>query len=142
MDEAMALPSEKAVRIALRTQQIIAHESGVTNTVDPLGGSYVIEALTNRMEQGCLDYFAKIDALGGMLNAIERGFPQREIADSAYRYQQEVDANERILVGVNDFVQGNAEPIEIPIHVINRGVEERQLERRLRLRAERKRAGP
>jgi methylmalonyl-CoA mutase N-terminal domain/subunit len=137
MDEAMALPSEKAVRIALRTQQIIAHESGLTNTVDPLGGSYVIEALTNRMEQGCLDYFAKIDAMGGMLNAIERGFPQREIADSAYRYQQEVDAKERILVGVNDFLQGNEEPIEIPIHAITRESEERHLDRLRRVRRER-----
>jgi methylmalonyl-CoA mutase N-terminal domain/subunit len=137
MDEAMALPSEKAVRIALRTQQIIAHESGVTNTVDPLGGSYVIEALTNRMAQGCLDYFSKIDAMGGMLNAIERGFPQREIADSAYRYQQEVDSKERILVGVNDFVQGNDEPVEIPIHAITRESEERHLDRLRRVRRER-----
>jgi methylmalonyl-CoA mutase N-terminal domain/subunit len=137
MDEAMALPSEKAVRIALRTQQILAHESGVTNTVDPLGGSYVIEALTDRMEQGCLDYFAKIDAMGGMLNAIERGFPQREIADSAYRYQQEVDAKERVLVGVNDFLQGNDEPIQIPIHTITRESEERHLDRLRRVRRER-----
>src|SRR5437763_1104627 len=137
MDEAMALPSEKAVRIALRTQQIIAHESGITNTVDPLGGSYVIEALTNRMEQGCLGYFAKIDAMGGMLNAIERGFPQREIADSAYRYQQEVDAKERVLVGVNDFLQGNDEPIQIPIHTITRESEERHLDRLRRVRRER-----
>src|SRR5207244_5930342 len=90
MDEAMALPSEKAVRIALRTQQIIAYESGVPNAVDPLGGSYAIEALTDRMERGCFEYFQRIDDLGGMLEAIERGFPQREIADSAYRYQQEV----------------------------------------------------
>src|SRR5207302_2368438 len=112
MDEAMALPSEKAVRIALRTQQILAYESGVPNTVGPLGGSYAIEALTTRMEEGCFAYFAKIDALGGMLAAIERGFPQREIADSSYRYQQEVDARQRILVGVNDFLQGNEEPIE------------------------------
>jgi methylmalonyl-CoA mutase N-terminal domain/subunit len=137
MDEAMALPSEKAVRIALRTQQIIAHESGVTNTVDPLAGSYAIEALTDRMEQGCLDYFAKIDAMGGMLSAIERGFPQREIADSAYRHQQEVDAKQRILVGVNDFVQGNDEPIKIPIHRITRESEERHLDRLRRTRRER-----
>src|ERR1700716_484476 len=137
MDEAMALPSEKAVRIALRTQQILAHESGVTNTVDPLGGSYVIEALTNRMEQGCLEYFARIDAMGGMLNAIEMGFPQREIADSAYRYQQEVDSQQRILVGVNDFRQGNEEPIEIPIHVITRESEEQHLNRLRRVRRER-----
>jgi methylmalonyl-CoA mutase N-terminal domain/subunit len=137
MDEAMALPSEKAVRIALRTQQIIAHESGVTNTIDPLGGSYAIEALTTRMEDGCFDYFSKIDAMGGMLNAIERGFPQREIADSAYRYQQEVDSTQRILVGVNDFVQGNEEPIEIPIHAITRESEERHLDRLRRVRRER-----
>ncbi len=137
MDEAMALPSEKAVRIALRTQQIIAFESGVTNTVDPLGGSYAIEALTDRMETGCLDYFARIDALGGMLNAIERGFPQREIADSAYRYQQEVDSRQRILVGVNDFVQGNDDSIEIPIHAITRESEERHLDRLQRVRRER-----
>src|SRR5438874_8816059 len=107
MDEAMALPSEKAVRIALRTQQIIAFESGVVNTVDPLAGSYAIEALTDRMERGCFEYFSKIDEMGGMLSAIERGFPQREIADSAYRYQQEVDTRQRVLVGVNDFLQGN-----------------------------------
>jgi methylmalonyl-CoA mutase N-terminal domain/subunit len=137
MDEAMALPSEKAARIALRTQQIIAHESGVANTVDPLGGSYVIEALTDRMEQGCLDYFARIDEMGGMLSAIERSFPQREIADSAYRYQQEVDSHERILVGVNDFQQGNEEPIAIPIHAITRESEERHLDRLRRVRRER-----
>jgi methylmalonyl-CoA mutase N-terminal domain/subunit len=137
MDEAMALPSEKAVRIALRTQQIIAHESGVTNTVDPLGGSSVIEALTTRMEQGCLDYFSKIEAMGGMLSAIELGFPQREIADSAYRYQQEVDSKQRILVGVNDYLQGNEEPIEIPIHLITRESEEQHLNRLRRVRRER-----
>ena len=137
MDEAMALPSEKAVRIALRTQQIIAYESGVTNTVDPLGGSYAIEALTNRMEQGCFDYFERIDQMGGMLAAIDRGFPQREIADSAYRYQQEIDARERIIVGVNDFTQGNDEPIEIPIHAITQESEQRHLDRLRRVRRER-----
>jgi len=137
MDEAMALPSEKAVRIALRTQQIIAHESGVANTVDPLGGSYAIEALTDRMERGCFDYFSKIDELGGMLAAIEKGFPQREIADSAYRYQQEIDSRERLVVGVNAFTEGNEEPIEIPIHVISRESEERHLGRLRRVRAER-----
>jgi methylmalonyl-CoA mutase, N-terminal domain len=137
MDEALALPSEKAVRIALRTQQIIAHESGVANTVDPLGGSYAIEALTDRMEQGCWDYFRQIDDLGGMLEAIERGFPQREIADSAYRYQREVDQRQRILVGVNDFQQGNDEPIEIPIHTLTRESQERHLARLNRVRRER-----
>ncbi len=105
--------------------------------MDPLGGSYVIEALTDRMEQGCNEYFRRIDDMGGMLAAIERGFPQREIADSAYRYQQEVDAKQRILVGVNDFVQGNDEPIEIPIHTITRESEERHLERLRRVRRER-----
>ena len=137
MDEAMALPSERAVRIALRTQQIIAYESGVANSVDPLGGSYAIEALTNRMEQGCFAYFEKIDDMGGMLAAIERGFPQREIADSAYRYQQEVDAKQRILVGINDFQQGNDEPIDIPIHTITAASERRHLERLRRVRRER-----
>jgi methylmalonyl-CoA mutase N-terminal domain/subunit len=141
MDEAMALPSEKAVRIALRTQQIIAHESGVANTVDPLGGSYVIEALTDRMERGCFEYFQRIDEMGGMLEALERGFPQREIADSAYRYQQEVDARERIVVGVNDFFQGNEEPIQIPIHTITRDSEERHLDRLRRVRRERDQTG-
>ncbi len=137
MDEAMALPSEKAVRIALRTQQIIAHESGVANSVDPLGGSYAIEALTRRMEHGCFAYFERIDEMGGMLTAIERGFPQREIADSAYRYQQEIDARQRIVVGVNDFTQGNDEPIEIPIHSITRESEQRHLDRLNRVRRER-----
>src|SRR5262249_29258045 len=137
MDEAMALPSERAVRIALRTQQIIAHESGVANSVDPLGGSYAIEALTNRMEDGCFDYFRRIDELGGMLSAIERGLPQREIADSAYRYQQEIDSMQRIVVGVNDFTQGNEEPISIPIHTITLESEQRHLERLRRVRSER-----
>ena len=137
MDEALALPSEKAVRIALRTQQIIAHESGVANTVDPLGGSYVIEALTDRMERGCEEYFARIDEMGGMLSAIERGFPQREIADSAYRYQREIDAHDRIVVGVNEFRQGNEDPIAIPIHAISAESHARHLERLARVRRER-----
>jgi methylmalonyl-CoA mutase N-terminal domain/subunit len=137
MDEALALPSEKAVRIALRTQQILAYESGVANTVDPLGGAYAIEALTDRMEQGCFEYFRQVDERGGMLGAIERGFPQREIADSAYRYQQEVDQHQRILVGVNEFRQGNDEPIEIPLHTITAESERRHLERLNRVRRER-----
>jgi methylmalonyl-CoA mutase N-terminal domain/subunit len=137
MDEALALPSEKAVRIALRTQQILAYESGVANTVDPLGGSYAIEALTDRMERGCFEYFRQIDELGGMLEAIDRGFPQREIADSAYRYQQEVDQHQRILVGVNDFTQGNDEPIQIPLHAITPESERRHLDRLNRVRRER-----
>ena len=113
MDEALALPSEIAARVALRTQQIIAHESGVTNTVDPLGGSYFVEELTNQMESETLDYFEKIEVLGGVIPAIEVGFLQQEIADAAYIYQQEIDKQERVIVGVNDFI--NDEPIQIPI---------------------------
>jgi methylmalonyl-CoA mutase N-terminal domain/subunit len=99
-DEALALPTEEAVQLALRTQQIIAHESGVTNTADPLGGSYFLEALTDRLEAQAYDYFQRIDELGGMVGAIEQGFPQREIADAAFRHQQEVDSGERVVVGV------------------------------------------
>ncbi len=102
-DEALALPTEEAARIALRTQQIIAYESGVTQTVDPLGGSYFLENLTLQMEKNAFDYFAKLDAMGGMVKAIERGYPQKEIAESAYQYQRAVEAGEKIIVGVNDF---------------------------------------
>src|SRR5262245_17108316 len=100
-DEALALPTEQAVRIALRTQQVIAHESGVANTVDPLGGSYFVETLTDEMERAAYEYFARIDELGGMLEAIKQSFPQREIADASFRYQQEVDQGKRVVVGVN-----------------------------------------
>jgi methylmalonyl-CoA mutase, N-terminal domain len=103
-DEALALPTEEAARIALRTQQIIAYESGVTQTVDPLGGSYFLERMTLDMENGAFDYFGKIDAMGGMVKAIERGYPQKEIAESAYQYQRAAEAREKIIVGVNDFV--------------------------------------
>ncbi len=103
-DEALALPTEEAARIALRTQQIVAYESGVTHTVDPLGGSYFLENLTLQMENGAFDYFSKLDAMGGMVKAIERGYPQKEIAESAYQYQRAVEAKEKIVVGVNDFV--------------------------------------
>ncbi len=113
LDEAWALPTEFAATLALRTQQVIAHESGVTHTADPLGGSYFVERFTNEMEQGCLDYFGKIDALGGMVPAIERGFPQREIAEASYRYQQAVDRKEKIVVGVNDYVAEKEKSIEI-----------------------------
>jgi methylmalonyl-CoA mutase N-terminal domain/subunit len=102
-DEALALPTPEAVRIALRTQQVIAHETGVTNTVDPLGGSYFVEALTNQMERAAYEYFARIDELGGMVEAIKRGFPQREIAEASFRYQGEVDSGKRIVVGVNEY---------------------------------------
>jgi methylmalonyl-CoA mutase N-terminal domain/subunit len=134
-DEALALPSETAVRIALRTQQIIAHESGVTNTVDPLAGSYFVEALTNRMEEEAYEYFRKIESLGGMLGAIERGFPQREIAESAYRYQREIDTSQRTIVGVNDYLTD--EPLTIPLLEIDREGERRQRERLGQVRRER-----
>jgi methylmalonyl-CoA mutase N-terminal domain/subunit len=102
-DEALALPTEEAARIALRTQQIIAYESGVTNTTDPLGGSYFLERMTLDMEQGAFDYFQKLDAMGGMVKAIERGYPQKEIAEASYQYQRAVEAKEKIIVGVNEF---------------------------------------
>jgi len=134
LDEAWALPTEFAATLALRTQQIIAHESGVTNTVDPLGGSYFVEALTDESERGAWDYIEKIDALGGMVAAIERAYPQREIAEAAYRYQMAVDRKEKIIVGVNDFV---AEEKPIDILQIDETVAKRQSERLRKLRADR-----
>src|SRR4051812_944126 len=112
-DEALALPTEEAVRIALRTQQVIAHETGVTNTIDPLGGSYFVEALTDRMEEAAYDYFRRIEELGGMVQAIEQNYPQREIADASFRYQQEVDDGQRIVVGVNGYTVDDDPPLEI-----------------------------
>jgi methylmalonyl-CoA mutase N-terminal domain/subunit len=106
-DEALALPTEQAVRVALRTQQIIAEETGVANTIDPLGGAYFVEALTDRMEEQAYAYFEKIEALGGMVEAVKRGFPQREIADAAFRYQQEVESGVRKLVGINAYTEGD-----------------------------------
>jgi methylmalonyl-CoA mutase N-terminal domain/subunit len=103
-DEALALPTEEAARIALRTQQIIAYESGVAQTVDPLGGSYFLETLTLQMENGAFDYFGKLDAMGGMVKAIERGYPQKEIAEASYQYQRAAEAREKVIVGVNEFV--------------------------------------
>jgi len=135
MDEALALPSEKAVTIALRTQQIIAHESGVTNTVDPLGGSFFVEALTNRTEAAVYEYFRRIEALGGVIPAIERGFFQRELAESAYRYQREIDRHERTIVGVNEYVLD--EPLAIPLLQMDPEGERRQIARLQRVRAER-----
>ena len=114
MDETLALPSEKAATIALRTQQVIAYESGVPNTTDPFAGSYFIEELTNKMEAGAEEYFRKIEALGGVIPAIDRGFFQREIADASYRFQQEVESKRRKIVGVNDFIQ-EGETIDIPL---------------------------
>src|SRR4029077_19016314 len=134
LDEAWALPTEFAATLALRTQQIIAHETGVTNTVDPLGGSYFLETLTNEVERGAWDYIDKIDALGGMVSAIERGYPQREISEASYRYQVEVDKKEKIIVGVNDFVT-KEKPLDIL--QIDETVAARQAERLSKLRAER-----
>ena len=134
LDEAWALPTEFAATLALRTQQIIAHETGVTNTVDPLGGSYFVEALTNEVEQGALDYIRRIDAMGGMVSAIEKAYPQREIAEASYRYQMAVDNKEKIIVGVNDFVTAE-KPIEIL--QIDETVAHRQTARLRNLRAER-----
>jgi methylmalonyl-CoA mutase N-terminal domain/subunit len=136
MDETWALPSDKAVLIALRTQQMIAHETGVTNVIDPLGGSYFVEALTNKLEQGAREYFRKIDALGGMVKAIEHGFPQKEIADAAYRYQQAVEKKARIVVGLNEFKM-EGERIEIPLLKIDHTVEEEQRRRLEEMRARR-----
>jgi methylmalonyl-CoA mutase, N-terminal domain len=126
-DEALALPTQEAVRIALRTQQIIAHETGVANTIDPLGGAYFIEALTDRMEDQCYAYFEKIDELGGMVDAVKRGFPQREIADAAFALQQEIDAGRRIVVGVNAFTEGDE--AETPILRIDPALERKQIDR-------------
>jgi methylmalonyl-CoA mutase, N-terminal domain len=112
-DEALALPTEEAVRLALRTQQVIAHETGVTNTIDPLGGSYFVEALTDRLEEAAYEYFRRIDELGGMVDAVKQNFPQREIADASFTYQEEVDRGERIVVGVNRFESQTEEPLEI-----------------------------
>ena len=136
MDESLALPSEKAVKIALRTQQIIAYETGVINTVDPLGGSYFVEALTDKMEKGANEIFDQIDAFGGVIPAIESGYFQKEIADAAYRYQREVEQKEKFIVGVNEFVEEN-EKIDIPILTISPEVEKMQRERLIALRSKR-----
>jgi methylmalonyl-CoA mutase N-terminal domain/subunit len=134
-DEALALPTEEAVRVALRTQQIIASESGVTNTADPLGGSWFVEKLTDEMEAAAYGYFTRIDELGGMVEAIRRNYPQREIADASFTYQQEVDERKRIVVGVNDFVQEDEEPT--PILKIDPALERKQTDRLAATRARR-----
>jgi methylmalonyl-CoA mutase N-terminal domain/subunit len=134
LDEAWALPTEFAATIALRTQQIIAHETGVTNTVDPLGGSYFVEALTNEVEAGAWDYIRKIDSMGGMVAAIERSYPQREIAEASYRYQMELDKKEKLMVGVNDFI---SEEKPLDILQIDETVAHRQAARLNKLRADR-----
>ena len=127
-DEALALPTDRAALIALRTQQIIAEETGVANSVDPLGGSYYLESLTEKMEQEALEYFRKIDAMGGMVASIEKGFPQREIQDSAYQYQKAVERGEQVIVGVNKYAMTD-EPSEVPILVIDESVRTHQVER-------------
>ena len=134
-DEALALPTEEAVRLALRTQQVIAFESGVPNTPDPLGGSWFVERLTDEMERAAYEYFARIDELGGMVEAIRSNFPQREIADAAFTYQRELDERRRILVGVNDFTQ--EEEVETPILRIDPALERKQIERLNATRARR-----
>jgi methylmalonyl-CoA mutase N-terminal domain/subunit len=134
-DEALALPTEDAVRVALRTQQIVAHETGVTNTIDPLGGSYFVEALTDEMERRCYEYFARIDALGGMVEAVKQSFPQREIADAAFELQTEIDQGRRIVVGVNSFTEGNA--ADPPTLRIDPELERKQIDRVRALRARR-----
>jgi methylmalonyl-CoA mutase N-terminal domain/subunit len=128
MDETLALPSEKAAKIALRTQQLIAYETGVINTVDPLGGSYYVEALTNKMEEQANKIFDEIDSLGGVIPAIDAGYFQKEIADAAYRYQRELERKEKFMVGVNEFIEEN-EKIDIPILQISPEVEKKQRER-------------
>ena len=126
-DEALALPTEDAVRIALRTQQVIAHETGVVNTIDPLGGSYYVEELTNRIEAQAYEYFDRIEKLGGMVEAIKQNFPQREIADAAFRYQEEVERGERVVVGVNRYELADEAPLEIL--KIDAALETQQIER-------------
>jgi methylmalonyl-CoA mutase N-terminal domain/subunit len=132
LDEALALPTEEAATLALRTQQILAYESGVTDDVDPFGGSYFVEALTREMEEGAQAYFEQIDRMGGMVAAIERGFPQKEIAESSYRFQQAVERRDKVIVGVNDFVQTDEPPIEILY--IDEAAGDRQLDKLAQLR--------
>jgi len=135
MDEALVLPGEHAVTIALRTQQIVAHESGVTNTIDPLGGSYAIEALTDRIERQAYDYFKAVEGMGGVIPAIEVGFFQQEIADAAYRYQREIDERKRIVVGVNEYTTD--EPLRVPLLKMDPQGYEKQIARLEQVKEER-----
>jgi methylmalonyl-CoA mutase N-terminal domain/subunit len=134
-DEALALPSEKAVRVALRTQQIIAHESGATDTIDPLSGGYYIEALTNEMEEKAMEYIQKVDDMGGAMVAIEKGFFQREIADSSYKYQREIEEKKRVIAGINDYITEKEFPIELLR--VDPEVEKKQVTDLQRMRRER-----
>jgi methylmalonyl-CoA mutase N-terminal domain/subunit len=135
MDETLALPTEQAVKIALRTQQIIAHETGIPDTIDPLGGSYYVETLTRQMEQEALNYFKRLDEMGGMVAAIERGFPQQEIHRAAVEYQQRIDSGEQVIVGVNQFVE--EEEKSIPVLKITSETERRQVARLRKIKAKR-----
>ena len=134
-DEALALPTEQAVRIALRTQQIIADETGVANTIDPLGGAYFVESLTDRMEELAYDYFRRIDELGGMVEAVKTGYPQREIADAAFDLQRDIDSGRRTVVGVNRYTEGDEQETEILR--IDPALEREQIERVQRARCDR-----
>ncbi|MCH9024924.1 MAG: hypothetical protein IH931_06280, partial [candidate division Zixibacteria bacterium] len=136
MDETLALPSERAALIALRTQQVIAHETGVANTVDPLGGSYFVEALTDKMEKEAEEYFAEIEKRGGVLTCIEEGFFQTEIARAAYQFQKEIENKERVIVGVNDYTMEN-EKIDIPVLKIDKECERKQIAALQKIKAER-----
>jgi len=135
MDETLALPTEKAVRIALRTQQIIAEESGITNTIDPLGGSYFVEALTSQMENDAMTIIHKLDEMGGMVTAIKNGYPMREIAEASRKYQRQVENKEKIIVGVNDYLVEDEEKLEIL--KVSHEVERRQSEKLKKLRGQR-----
>jgi methylmalonyl-CoA mutase N-terminal domain/subunit len=134
-DEALALPTEEAVRIALRTQQIIAHETGVANTIDPLGGAYFVEAMTDELERQAYDYFAKIDELGGMVAAVKQNYPQREIADASFELQHEIDSGRRIVVGVNEYRQSDERPLDL--HRVDPAMEAKQVGRVQAVRARR-----
>jgi methylmalonyl-CoA mutase N-terminal domain/subunit len=134
-DEALALPTENAVRLALRTQQVIAHETGVVSSIDPLGGAYHVESLTNELERQAYEYFGRIEALGGVVEAIKENFFQREIADASFRYQSEVERGERIVVGVNRYELEDEQPIELLR--IDPALEQKQIERVQALRARR-----
>ena len=137
LDETLALPSEHAATIALRTQQIIAHETGVTNTVDPLAGSYFVEKLTSEMEAGALEYIRKIDEMGGMVEAIDKGYPQKEIHESAYEFQRAMERGEKIVVGVNAYTDVSDENVQPPMLVIDHQTAELQKRRLADLRATR-----
>ncbi len=135
MDETLALPTEESVTVALRTQQIIAEETGITNTIDPLGGSYAVEALTDRMERDALDYIRRIDEMGGMIKAIETGYPQREIAEAAFHYQRQLEKCEKTVVGLNKYA--TPEELPIPTLKIDSAIEERQIQRVRKIKRER-----